>query len=407
MTTQCAACGAATEVLLDFGKMPLANGFLAADQFGVERFYELRLACCPSCRLAQLVEPPAPALMFNDAYPFFSSTSRRMAAHFEELAADVLRACEGSTDPFIVELGSNDGILLQHYAMRGIRHLGVEPSANVARAARARGVSSLCRFFDLQAANEIVATHGQADAIVAANVMCHIADIHSAAAGVAALLRRDGLFVFEDPYWADIVAQTAYDQIYDEHAFYFSVASVERLFGRHGLELIDVAPQAVHGGSMRYVLSHQGSRRVSARVRESLEREEASGLHRREAIEGFRARVETSRRELLSLLRRLRREGERVVGYGATSKSTTIINYCGITADLIECIVDTTPAKQGKFSPGAHIPIRGHGEFAASRPDAAVLFAWNHRAEILDKERAFLARGGKWIVFVPSVCILQ
>ncbi len=406
MTGRCAACGAAPEVFLDFGRMPLANGFLAAGEFDAERFFDLRVACCPSCRLIQLAEPPAPQLMFNDAYPFFSSTSRRMGEHFEELALALMREC-GVRDPFIVELGSNDGILLQHCARRGVRHLGVEPSANVAAAGAARGVRSIRRFFDGDAAGEILASCGHADAIVAANVMCHIADIHSALAGVAALLRPGGLFVFEDPYWGDILERTAYDQVYDEHAFYFTVGAVRSLVERHGMELVDACPQQVHGGSMRYTVAHAGRRTVRASVGAWIGRERASGLDRPPALASFRARVEASRGDLVALLRRFRDDGRRVVGYGATSKSTTVINYCGITPDLVECITDTTPAKHGKYSPGAHIPIRPHADFAALRADAAVLFAWNHRDEILEKERAFRDRGGKWILFVPSVRVLE
>jgi len=237
-------------------------------------------------------------------------------------------------------------------------------------------------------------------------VLCHIPYLHSVVAGIKMLLKPGGVLVFEDPYLGDILDKTAYDQIYDEHAFYFSVTSVRYLFQRHGLEVVDVMPQNVHGGSMRYVVTHEGARKGSAAVMAHCEREKALGLEQPETFEGFRRRTERSREELMALLFKLKRLGKRVVGYGATSKSTTVINYCGITRDLVEFISDTTPIKQGKFSPGAHIPVRPYTEFTANYPDHALLFAWNHAREIIPKERGFQAAGGKWIVYVPKVQIL-
>ena len=201
----------------------------------------------------------------------------------------------------------------------------------------------------------------------------------------------------------DIVEKTSYDQIYDEHAFYFSVASLNHLFGQHELEIVDVMPQDVHGGSMRYVVAHQGARKASAAVATQRAKEESLGLHRPETYDRLRRHIERSRDDLMALLQDLKRQGKRVVGYGATSKSTTVTNYCGITPDLVEFISDTTPIKQGKFSPGAHIPVRPYDDFVANYPDYALLFAWNHGEEIINKEQKFQSAGGKWIVYVPKV----
>ena len=354
-------------------------------------------------QLAELVDPKK---MFHGKYPFYSSTSTRMAAHFKEFAELVMARYLNSADPFVVEMGSNDGIMLQHFADRQIRHLGVEPSDNVAQRAVEKGIQTICKFFDEELACDIVAEQGQADVLLGANVMCHIPDLHSVAAGVRILLKPGGFLLFEDPYVGDTIEKTAYDQIYDEHAFYFSVSSVSYLFGQHGLEVIDVLAQPVHGGSMRYVIAPRGTAKVSERVLVLRAREEELGVHKAETYERFRSSVERSRDELVRLLRALKEEGKRVVGYAATSKSTTVINYCGLTSELVEFISDTTPAKQGKFSPGAHIPVKPHEEFTANYPDYALLFGWNHAEEIMDKEQEFKAKGGRWIVYVPGVQVI-
>jgi methylation protein EvaC len=327
-----------------------------------------------------------------------------MQAHFESFAKAVIDdVLDGRSDPFVVELGSNDGIMLRHFHERGIRHLGIEPSVNVAEVARGHGIRTISAFFDRKLADDIVAEHGQADAILAANVMCHIPDLPGVAAGVQRLLKPDGVFIFEDPYLGDMIAKTSYDQIYDEHVFIFSATSVLRAFAAHGLDLIDAVPQITHGGSMRYVFAPKGSRPVSPRVGDQLAKEKAQGLDRAETYRRFKGNCERSRTLLMQTLEDLRRQDKRVVGYGATSKSTTVTNYCGITPAHIEFISDTTPIKQSKLSPGVHIPVKPYTEFVRDYPDCALLFAWNHAAEIREKERAFIAAGGRWLVYVPEV----
>ena len=402
----CLVCSTAIGPFISFGPMPIANGFLTAEQFGKEHFFNLQAGFCPSCKMVQLTELVDRELMFHENYAFYSSTSRRMAAHFQALAAEVQRDHLSESDPFVVEIGSNDGIMLQHFASGGIRHLGIEPSANVAQAARDKGIDTVCAFFDEELAKQIVAERGQADAFLGANVMCHIPYLHSVAAGIRTLLKPGGVLIFEDPYLGDIVEKTSYDQIYDEHAFYFSVASVTNLFAQHGMEVVDVQAQHVHGGSMRYVIARQGARPVSPAVSQQRLKEDALGLHLPETFVRLKQNIERSREQLLALLRNLKQQGRRVVGYGATSKSTTVTNYCGITPDLVEFISDTTPIKQGKFSPGVHIPVRPYAAFEQQYPDYALLFAWNHREEIMEKEEQFRHLGGQWIVYVPQVEVL-
>lgn len=230
---------------------------------------------------------------------------------------------------------------------------------------------------------------------MAANVMCHIPYLHSILKGIRILLKQKGILMFEDPYLGDIIESTSYDQIYDEHVFLFSLYSISYLFHQHDMEIIDIERQETHGGSMCYVIARKGTYPVSGRLQMQLEKEKNIGLDKPETYELFRKNCEQSRESLMTLLQDLKHKGKRIVGYAATSKSTTIINYCGISVDLIEFISDTTPIKQGKYSPGAHIPVFPYEEFSKNYPDYALLFAYNHAKEIMEKEQKFIASGGK------------
>ncbi len=404
---QCRSCNASYEPFISFGPMPIANGFLLPEQFSKEYFFELAVGFCEKCGLAQLVNQPEREQMFNDHYAFYSSTSTHMAQHFKEFAEDVMAHHVGGENPFVVEIGSNDGIMLHNFAARGIRHLGIEPSANVASVARERGINTVTQFFDEAVAQKIVGEYGQADAFLGANVFCHIPYFHSIAAGIKTLLKPSGVLMFEEPYMGDILQKTSYDQIYDEHVFFFTVQSVSNFFAEHGLEVFAVSPQNVHGGSMRYSLGHKGAHPIEESVTRQRAWEQAQGLDRPETYQTLRQNIERSREALHGLLTDLHQQGKRVVGYGATSKSTTVTNYCGITPELVEFISDTTPIKQGKYSPGVHIPVRPYEEFMANYPDYALLFAWNHAAEIMNKEQNFGAAGGQWVMFVPRVEVLS
>ncbi len=406
MKHTCLICGTPIEPFMSFGPMPLGNGFRKPDDARPEYRFEMEPAVCPSCTTFQLVRQPSPEQMFHGEYAFFSGTSKRMGEHFAQFAQVVRRDFLQGADPFVVELGSNDGIMMRNFAGWGVRHLGVEPSANVAAAAQKAGVRTKVAFFSPAVAQQIVQEDGQADAVLAANVMCHIPTINQIAEGIAALLKPHGVLAFEDPYLGDVLEQTTYDQIYDEHTFLFTVHSVNAIFGRVGMEVFRAEPQWTHGGSMRYYLARRGVRAQEASVKQVLERERTLGVDKPETYQRFRKACEDRRAALVHLLKKVRGSGARVVGYGATSKSTTILNYCGIGPDLIDFITDTTPTKQGKVTPGSHIPVKPHADFAAGKPEYALLFAYNHAQEIMEKEREFTASGGKWITYVPEVKVL-
>ena len=406
-TNICRISGTPLTKVVNLGMQPLGNGFIEADQLPDEYFYPMEAGYSEESMMFQLLEQPAPEKMFHDHYAFYSSTSNYMAQHFKQFANQVIQSGYLSKeDPFVVELGCNDGIMLKNFAERKIRHFGIEPSLNVAKEANKHGVRTRSEFFTEELAETIVREDGQADAFLAANVMCHIPDLVGVVKGIRKLIKPTGVVMFEDPYLGDVVAKTSYDQIYDEHVFLFSALSIQYLFALHGMELIDVLPQKTHGGSMRYVLAHRGAYPIKESVKELIEKERAQGLDRLATFETFRDNVEKSRENLLALLTKLKAEGKKVAGYGATSKSTTILNYCGIGPELIEYISDTTPIKQGKFTPGMHVPVVPYETFNSNPPDYAVLFAWNHAEEIMAKEKEFMAAGGKWIVHVPDVKVL-
>lgn len=402
----CLICGAAINPFLSFGRMPIANGFLLPEDFNKEFFFDLQVGHCQRCQMVQLTELVDPSKLFHENYAYFSSISVRMAQHFKQFADFVISNYLPSENPFVVEIGSNDGIMLQNFMQAGMRHLGIEPSANVAKAAQAKGVRTVIRFFGEETGKELRGEFGAADVILGANVICHLPDIHSVMRGIKALLKDTGLFIFEEPYLGDIVHKISYDQIYDEHVFYFSLNSLSWLFAQHGMEIIDVVPQNVHGGSMRYIVGRQGAWPIKTTVPEQLAREKALGLGEAGTYDRLREEIHRSREQLVQLLTVLKGQGQRVVGYGATSKSTTVTNFCGIGPDLVEFISDTTPGKQGKFSPGVHIPVLPYERFQGNYPDYALLFAWNHAEEIMAKEENFRIQGGKWVVYVPQVKVI-
>lgn len=403
----CLVCTGDMNSFMSFGKMPVANGFLMPAEYEKEFFFDLQVGLCPSCSMVQLTELVAPDQLFHENYAYFASTSARMTAHFSRFAQDVFERLYGVQDPFVIEIGSNDGIMLQNFSQANVRHLGVEPSENVAVDARRRGINTKSCFFNQSTAGEILAEYGPADAILGANAVSHIPDINSLLAGVSNLLAAGGIFMFEEPYLGEIIAKTAYDQFYDEHVFYFCLSSLSNALARHGLVIIDAAAQDTHGGSMRYVIARDGERPISTSVSELRQLEESLGLGNLATFMALKNRIDTSSENLVNLLGTLKSEGKRVVGYGATSKSTTITNYAHIGQDLVEFISDTTPTKQGKFTPGMHIPVKPYQDFKANYPDYALLLAWNHGEEIIANEQDFLRQGGKFITFVPQVEIRE
>ena len=403
---KCLICECDFAPFMNFGDMPIANAFSANPNKVDEYTFPMKVGFCNDCKMVQLVEQPDREKMFHENYAFFSSTSNVMKEHFTSFSESVSNLKSLNEKSFVVEIGSNDGIMLQNFIKNKVPCLGIEPSKNVAQVAKDKGIEVITEFFDQMLAAKITKSHQHADVILSANVMCHIPYMHSIYDGIKTLLKNDGVFIFEDPYLGEIIEKTSFDQIYDEHVFLFSALSVSYLANMHELELVDVEPQITHGGSMRYTIAHKGAKSVSKNVANLIVNEKKLGLDKKESYLGFTDSVNAIKDNLLILLKKLKSEGKKVVAYGATSKSTTVINYFGITSDLIECIYDTTPIKHNKFSPGAHIPVLPYEEFRDSNPDYVLLFAWNHAVEIMKKEESFMSQGRKWITYIPQVEII-
>ncbi|MGH3804761.1 MAG: methyltransferase domain-containing protein, partial [Pseudonocardiaceae bacterium] len=334
----CCICGGLLREFFDLGRQPLSSAFRLPDQLEGEFFFRLAVGVCESCTMVQLIDEVPRDRMFHQNYPYLSSGSAAMRKHFEQTANYFLETELAGPDAFIVELGCNDGIMLRTIAETGVRHLGVEPSGGVAEVARENGVRVTTEFFQESLAVQVRAADGPAKMIYAANTVCHIPYLDSVFRGVDTLLAPDGVFVFEDPYLTEIIDQTAFDQIYDEHFFFFTVSSVSAMAEHFGFELVDVERLPVHGGEVRYTIARKGQRSVSNAVGRLLAEERVRGLTDLGTLQTFVSKVERMRTELVALLRTLRTEGRTVVGYGATAKSATVTNYCGIGPDLVSFV---------------------------------------------------------------------
>ncbi|MDT0319801.1 class I SAM-dependent methyltransferase [Streptomyces millisiae] len=403
--TNCRICGGNVREFFDFGRQPVSDAFIDPSGGETEFFYQLAVGYCTACAMVQQLKEVSRDRMFPADYPYRSSGSAVMREHFAATADRFLATELAGDDPFYVEIGCNDGILLGAISRAGVRHLGVDPAEGAVEVARAHGCRVRDGFFEAATGVGIRAAEGPAQLIFSANTISHIGYIDSIFAGADALLAPGGVFVFEDRYVGDIIENTYFDQVYDEHFYLFGVRSVRNMARRFGFDLVDVEHLPVHGGAMRYTTARAGERVPTDAVGDWLAVEE-KGLTELSVYEEFGARVETNSRALVELLTSLRAEGRSVVGYGATSKSATVTNYCGIGPELIPFICDSTPEKQGRLTPGSRIPILPPAAFSDPYPDYAVLFAWNHAAEIMAKERAFREADGRWILYVPDVHIV-
>lgn len=403
---KCLICRTPFTPFFDFGEMPIANSFSPIGVTPDTYRFLMKIGICNNCKMVQLTEQPDPERMFHENYAFYSSTSKAMQKHFKDFASEILARQRLGKNSFVVEIGCNDGVMLKNFNSAGVPCLGVEPSKNVAEVAHGMGLNVITEFFDEKLSNSIEKEFGKADAILSANVICHIPNLAEIFTGVQSLLKENGIFVFEDPYAGDVLEKSSFDQIYDEHVFLFSAHSVSFLANLHGLTLFHVEPQVTHGGSMRYFICRKGHLDVNSSVDSLLEKEKSIGVDCRRAFENFGFKVDEIRKDLLSLLTRLKEEGKRVVAYGATSKSTTVTNYFNITPDLVEAIYDTTPIKHNTLSPGVLIPVLPYELFRDSEPDYVLLFAWNHADEIMEKEKKFMSGERRWITYIPSVKVV-
>lgn len=404
----CRGCGGVdTRSVLDLGAMPLANRLLDdIESAANEPRFPLQLVFCPTCALVQIVETVPPKDLFYD-YPYFSSFADTMVEHARVLVERLVTQERLGARQLVVELASNDGYLLQHYQRRGVPVLGVDPAANVAAVAQARGVPTRCAFFDAAVAREMAAEGVRADVMHANNVLAHVADLHGFVEGIHLLLAPEGIAVVEAPYVRDMIDGREFDTIYHEHLCYFSLLALQRLFAQHGLAVHDVERLAIHGGSLRVTLMHADSHRgVQPAVTALLAEERAAGLDRFEYFGRFAEAVAALRTELTTLLARLKVEGKHIAAYGASAKGATLLNAFGIGRETIDFVADRSDVKQGKLTPGTHLPIVAPEALVERQPDYVLLLTWNFADEILRQQSAYRERGGKFIVPIPDVRVV-
>jgi hypothetical protein len=397
----CRSCGGRQlERVLDLGRQPLANAFLAdPSAFHAERFFPLDLVFCADCALVQILDVIDPAVLFEH-YLYVTGTSETIAAHNERYAATVIERLALGPEDLVAEIASNDGSLLTAFRTRGVRVLGIEPARNIAEIARTRGIETLCRFFDRQAGAEIAATHGPARAIIGNNVLAHVDDPVAFLAGCADLLAADGLVFIEVPYALDMLHRGEYDTIYHEHLSYFSISSLARVATGAGLSVASVDRMPVHGGSIRVAFRKGGAH--AAEPVAMMSKEVAEGLTSLERWIGFGERAAQNRIDMRTMLEQLRRDGKSVAGYGAPAKGNTLLNYCDIGVDVLPWTVDRNPLKVGLYTPGKHVPVLRVETVAERRPDYLLVLPWNFSDEIMRQQAAFAESGGRFILPIPS-----
>jgi len=396
---------------VDLGTSPPCQSQVAPHELGqAETFYPLHVYVCGQCFLVQLPEVLSPVDVFGTGdYPYFSSYSDSWLEHAQRYAEQAVEdlALDGSSK--VVEIASNDGYLLQFFQQKGVPVLGIEPAANCAAAAVEKGIETVAQFFGENTARQIASDHGKADLLIGNNVLAHVPDINDFVRGLKQLLAPSGTLTMEFPHLVKLVAEVQYDTIYHEHYSYLSLLAVEAIFAHHGLRIFHVRELATHGGSLRIYATHQENELppTSERVAALRAQEADAGLNQLDYYRGFGQRVEQSKRDILDFLIQARRAGKRVAGYGAPGKGNTLLNYCGIRTDMLEYTVDRNPHKQGNYTPGCRIPIMAPGHIMETKPDYVLILPWNLKREIIGQLREIDRWGGKFVVPIPCVEVIE
>lgn len=392
---------------LELGTMALANSFLTKDMLRSvkEPTYPLDVYFCEQCGLVQIGFVVPPDALFKD-YIYFSATSDLVHKHADYLAKSFQKRFRLNKKSRVVEIASNDGTVLQYFKKTGVQTLGVEPAANIAKVAVQAGITTVNDFFNESTAQRIKEEHGPADIILGRHVFAHIPEIHGFVKGLKNLLALNGAVAIEAPYLIDFVEKNEFDTVYHEHYSYLSIRAMSYLFNLYDMEVFDAERVPIHGGSIIYFIGHKGAHKktetIAALVKAELERK----LDKKETYIAFAERTRALRDSLLGLLRNLKRSGKRIAAYGAPAKGNTLLNYCGVTTDLVEYTVDKSPYKQNLYTPGAHLPVYHPDKLAKDRPDYVLLLAWNFADEILVQQKAYRDKGGKFILPIPEVRIL-
>ena len=407
--TSCRLCGSFLKhTFVDLGMSPPCESFVPADRLDqMEPYYPLYALVCDHCFLVQLKEYFSPADIFTE-YAYFSSYATSWVDHARVYCEEITENLDLNKDSFVVEIASNDGYLLQHFIPKGIPILGVEPAANVAQAAVAKGVPTKVDFFGASLAAHMVDAGQKADLIIGNNVLAQVPDLNDFVRGMQILLKPEGVITLEFPHLANLIEQNQFDTIYHEHFSYFSLLTIRYMAHRHRLKVIDVEELPTHGGSLRVYLAHNSSKRKAGpRVAALLKREQTFGLNNIATYEQFAEKTRRTKRDLLSFLISAKNAGKRICGYGAPGKGNTLLNYCGIGTDFLEFTVDRNPYKHGRFTPGMHIPIHDVAAINSYRPDYILILPWNFKDEIIRQMHHVVEWGAKFIVPIPHVTLID
>jgi SAM-dependent methyltransferase len=410
MSGQCRHCGAGLEVsFCDLGMSPLSNAFLTADHLDrMERFYPLHAYVCSNCFLVQLQEFESPQHIFSEDYAYFSSYADSWLAHCKDYVEQMVERLKLGSNHQVIEIASNDGCLLQFFKARGVPVLGVEPAANVARAARERGVETLVEFFDPRCADSLSRQGRQADLLLGNNVLAHVPDLNGFVRALKIALKPQGIITMEFPHLLELMRQRQFDTIYHEHFSYLALGTVKRVFACFGLKLFDAERLPIHGGSLRIYATHaeNASMAVAPRLHDLEALEARAGLQTLDAYREFADEVRKVKRDLLRFLIDAREGGKIVVGYGAPAKGNTLLNYCGVRSDLLAYTVDRNPHKQGRFLPGTHVAVHAPEHIRRTRPDYVLILPWNLRDEVMYQMSFIREWGGRFVVPIPETTVL-
>ncbi len=406
----CRACNQPLhQTLVDLGATPLANSYLAKEQLArPEPTFPLHARVCSSCRLVQVEQAATPDEIFGH-YAYFSSFSSSWVEHARQFATMAQRRWGLGANSLVVEIASNDGYLLKHFVSQGVPVLGIEPAANVAAVAETAGVRTEVAFFGRETAGRMVREGKTADLVVGNNVFAHVPDINDFVAGLQIVLKPDGVISLEFPHLLKLIQGVQFDTIYHEHFSYLSLLATEAVFKKHGLKVFDVEELPTHGGSLRVLACHQASTRHTegAGLKKVRADEAAAHFDADEGYAGFAPRCMAVREGLLAFLRNAKADGKTVVAYGAAAKGNTLLNYCGVGPELIDYVADLSPHKQDHFMPGSHLPIRAPSSLAETKPDYVLILPWNLQAEIMAQMKHVRDWGGRFVVAVPQLTVLD
>lgn len=393
---------------LDLGFTPPADQFRRKDQLAEpETHYPLEVYMCEDCGLAQLGYVVSPEILYRNDYPYESSITKAGHEHWGKFAKRVVQSLDLKKDDLVVDIGSNVGVLLEAFKNEGMRIQGVDPAANIVMLAHERGIDTICDFFNSETVEKITTEKGKASAVTATNVFAHVDDVYALMDDISVLLKNDGVFIFEAPYFVNLLKHVEYDTIYHEHLSYLSVKPLVSFFKKFKMEIFNIEQVDIHGGSFRVYIDRIGVRKVSDVVSKMLKEEDDMRIYSKEVLSDFAQKVENNRSELSWMLQTIKQKGQRIAGVSAPAKGMTLLNYCRIGNETLDFITEKSTLKIGRFTPGMHIPVQPDSYLLEKKPDYALLLAWNFSKEIIANLDEYRKQGGKFIIPIPSPKIVN